>query len=387
MISLGMIKSITIHNFKSVANSTAKLPKFGAIVGSNAAGKTNLIQAIRFVRDIVLGETTLEAQKKISLIPNELFNYLVKANEFKLQTKILIGDTDEYGLDVKAVLVNGTVKPPTLEIAQESLYKIGETESLVYRREGDVLSDSSGNNIPISVDKNKLAISVYKQGSTDLVKNSFLNVHVVDAEIMNNPSSTAIRDSDIEKSNLAGIIVNLSHNKPEAFDQFQKIIRKLLPQFSSLIEIKADNSATPEKEGYLIVLEELNLKEKLSMQSVSAGDLRTLFFVASCLNMDDSSTLIIEEIENGMHPNRITNLIEHLKTIAAKKDMQIIFTTHSPLVINNLSPKDILFVQKSEEGTSFMLLEESSQVSNISEFLKRGGKLTNFLFNNDTHLD
>ena len=51
-----MIESIDIKNFKSIKKSRAKLPFFGAIVGNNAAGKTNLIQAIAFIKESVFGK-------------------------------------------------------------------------------------------------------------------------------------------------------------------------------------------------------------------------------------------------------------------------------------------------------------------------------------------
>ena len=60
------------------------------------------------------------------------------------------------------------------------------------------------------------------------------------------------------------------------------------------------------------------------MQSISAGDIRTLYLIASALNMPDHSTIIIEEIENGIH-QKINDLIDHLDTISNIKSMQIIF--------------------------------------------------------------
>jgi AAA15 family ATPase/GTPase len=47
-----MIKSISISNFKSFGDGTPlTLAPFSVFVGPNAAGKSNLVDAFRFVQD------------------------------------------------------------------------------------------------------------------------------------------------------------------------------------------------------------------------------------------------------------------------------------------------------------------------------------------------
>ncbi len=381
-----MYLAIDITNFKSIKRATAKLPQFGAVVGRNAAGKTNLIQSIQFIRDLAVGKTTTEAQKSISLIPNELFNFNQGDREFGVDMTIKLKDDNEYLFCVRARLINGSVRPAVLIINQETLYKLNEDgeKEVVYIRGEDNIKDKDNNIIPLAVDLNKLALAVYKNPSTELVKDAFVKTVIPNVEIVNNIESIATESVDSEYGNLASIIVNLHHNHPQTYDKFQIIIKKIMPHFSSLIEIPSKSnevSESPEKESYLIVLEEQNLNQKLSMQSVSSGDLKTLFLIATTLNMDDYSTLIIEEIENGMHPKRIIDLIEHLETISKIKNMQILFTTHSPIVINKISPSEVVLTGRGmDQGTQFTLLEESEQITKIKRYLQEGGHLTDYLY-------
>lgn len=383
-----MYCSIDITNFKSIKKATANLPTFGAIVGRNAAGKTNLIQSIRFIRDLANSETTSEAQRSISLIPNELFNLNDGNNEFGIDMTIKLKDENQYSFYVKIGLINGTVKPASLIVIQEKLYKYGEnnTKELVYIRDGNILKDKNSSTVPLAVDSNKLALAVYKNPDTpdtEQVREAFIKTVIPDVEAVNNLDSIAVGSTEPEYENLANIIISLRHNYPQAYDNFQVIIKKLLPHFSSLIEIPSISdgvSESSEKDSFLIVLEERNLKQRLSMQSVSSGDLKTLFLIATSLIMEDYSTLIVEEIENGMHPKRIVDLIEHLETISRIKKMQILFTTHSPIVINKVSPSEVVLTEReTDNGTQFTLLEESEQISKIKRYLQEGGNLMDYL--------
>ena len=75
-----------------------------------------------------------------------------------------------------------------------------------------------------------------------------------------------------------------------------------------------------------------------------------------------------------------SDVIEHLRVIAIRKDVQILFTTHSPRVINSLAVQDILYVEKtSPDGTKFTRLSETSQSASIQRLLESGGKISDYL--------
>ncbi len=379
-----MIYSISINNFKSIKKASIKLPTFGAIVGRNAAGKTNLIQAIKLIRDLSLGKNTAEAQKSISLIPNELFNFNEGNTEFTIDTTLQLKDESKYLLGVKIGLINGTIKPAILNVNEEKLYKINDdSKEEIYIRDTAGLRGRDNSVIPLNVDNNRLALAVYKTHETEIVKDSFNKTVIPDIDTIELESITTGNVED-EFENLASIIVNLHRSNPEKYDNFQTIIKKIMPHFSSVIEIPSksgDINQSPEKESYLIVLEEQNLKQKISMQSVSSGDLKTLYLIATTLSMEDHSVLLVEEIENGMHPKRIVDLIDHLETISKIKKMQIVFTTHSTVVINRLSAHEVVLTHKdAENGTEFTLLEDTEQIGKIKKYLQEGGNLTDYLY-------
>ena len=79
----------------------------------------------------------------------------------------------------------------------------------------------------------------------------------------------------------------------------------------------------------------------VSARSLSDGTLRFLGLIATLLTVGEetpgSPLLLIEEIENGLHPTRIHLLVELLEQVTKAGQVQVLATTHSPLVLQHLS--------------------------------------------------
>ncbi|MBA0959073.1 AAA family ATPase [Escherichia coli] len=55
----------------------------------------------------------------------------------------------------------------------------------------------------------------------------------------------------------------------------------------------------------------------------------------------DNSLVLIEEIENGLHPVAVRLFVNYLTNVAKRKKLQIIFTTHSQDAVNELEPEAV----------------------------------------------
>lgn len=77
---------------------------------------------------------------------------------------------------------------------------------------------------------------------------------------------------------------------------------------------------------------------KISARSLSDGTLRFLGELVAVLTAEPGSILLVEEIENGLHPQRLHLLVGLLEQVTAERGIQVIATTHSPLVLLALSP-------------------------------------------------
>jgi hypothetical protein len=81
--------------------------------------------------------------------------------------------------------------------------------------------------------------------------------------------------------------------------------------------------------------------QKTTAYSASDGTLRFLGLLAALLGNQRSRFYFFEEPENGIHPNRLSLLLQLMEQEVANGSMQIVITTHSPLLLNFLSPASL----------------------------------------------
>lgn len=72
-----------------------------------------------------------------------------------------------------------------------------------------------------------------------------------------------------------------------------------------------------------------------------AGEASVIEMIVKLERASENSLILIEEIENGLHPLATRKIVEYLFDIAKRKKAQVIFTTHSEYALEVLPPKAI----------------------------------------------
>lgn len=67
-----------------------------------------------------------------------------------------------------------------------------------------------------------------------------------------------------------------------------------------------------------------------------AGESSIIRMVTEIENASDNSLILVEEIENGLHPVATRRMVEYLVDAASRKSIQTIFTTHSDFALDPL---------------------------------------------------
>ena len=95
------------------------------------------------------------------------------------------------------------------------------------------------------------------------------------------------------------------------------------------------------------VLELLESKGITSVEDISDGTIQTLAMLVAYVD-PRNTLLLIEEVENSVHPWIIKILIKKFRKISVSKP--VIITTHSPVLIDLIYPNEIwlVFKQKGE---------------------------------------
>ena len=81
------------------------------------------------------------------------------------------------------------------------------------------------------------------------------------------------------------------------------------------------------------------------------------------------SLLLIEEVDNGLHPSRAKELVDMLKDLSRQRQVDVLCTTHNPVLLDELGNKMIPFISyvtRDENGDSHVnLLEEKENLAKL----------------------
>ncbi|WP_337264539.1 MULTISPECIES: ATP-dependent nuclease [unclassified Serratia (in: enterobacteria)] len=72
-----------------------------------------------------------------------------------------------------------------------------------------------------------------------------------------------------------------------------------------------------------------------------AGEASIIETIDRIENSADNSLILIEELENGLHPVAVRLFVQYLQNVSKRKKLQIVFTTHSQDAINELPPEAV----------------------------------------------
>lgn len=112
---------------------------------------------------------------------------------------------------------------------------------------------------------------------------------------------------------------------------------------------------------------ETNLGRPVESWSSSDGTLRSLAILLALETHCANQTLIIEEPELCLHPWSIRSLLNHAQDLVKKESFQVIFTSHSQQVLENVSPDQVILVSRTlAEGTKYGRISDFVSTENVS---------------------
>lgn len=105
-------------------------------------------------------------------------------------------------------------------------------------------------------------------------------------------------------------------------------------------------------ENYRIVRKRDNPTVKMYVGSTSneigysqfhfgAGEASIIETIDRIESSPNNALILVEEVENGLHPVAVRLLVQYLQNAARRKRLQIIFTTHSQEAVNELPPEAV----------------------------------------------
>jgi len=155
------------------------------------------------------------------------------------------------------------------------------------------------------------------------------------------------------------------------FEEFVELGRRIeLFRKVELVQFRSKKRATSEELATLEV-------DGINVGLLSDGTLRVMETLLSLLFTRPGALLLIEEPETGIHPGLLSSLLNVIESYSA--DKQVVFSTHSPLVVSRASPNELRLVERKNGKTSVRSLS-SKEAKLAARYLESEGTLGEFVY-------
>ncbi|MDQ4033973.1 MAG: ATP-binding protein [Actinomycetota bacterium] len=101
---------------------------------------------------------------------------------------------------------------------------------------------------------------------------------------------------------------------------------------------------------------------KTPITTASDGTVRFLATIAALMGPDRARFSFFEELENGIHPNRLHLLLELIDRSVANTGTQVVATTHSPYLLLQLSE-----AQRRHASLAYRTQEGGARIAGVTE--------------------
>lgn len=370
-------------------SDTISLLKSTVIYGSNASGKSNFVEVLRFMKECVINQE----------IPIESYNWYCRNHEdnrdkissFSVQL-LLDEDCYEYGFD--AILNTQTIKDEWivnlnkkkilyqrnndgkplngLNLKKDDKMRMGiYLDDFLHNDKSLFLTEMNRNK---SFDKDS-ELSVYHRIYNWFVKD--LNVvlpdmpltnfaYYYDESTLNNIKKIVCSfDTGIEDIEIKDMSEEQLQNKigislyKDVISELKKKVQKQRQEINLSMRSKKEFFNITMNDNYDLEIKTLCFKHGKSMLDFefceeSDGTRRIFDFLDILFNKNKNSVYVIDEMERSLHPNLFKHFIELLNQYQKKSNIQVIFTTHqSEIMSQDLFRRDqIWFIERDKNNDS-----------------------------------
>ncbi len=362
VITLGRVELV---RFKSYCQATLPIAPLTVLIGANASGKSNAIEALRFIREVGTGRYLDDAYKDLH-----------DAGVLRGQREELVWNHgDRFSLESWVAVGEAEMRWRMSVIVQPEL--VIHSEELAYQNESlrTFWSESKNSSYPhtIAIRYNNFARggkkphlwaddrqAIFTQMNTptafttrkaqriipkriEMLRYALNHIHFLEPRPSRMrgyaPIETDVRLST-DGRNLSAVLYDICRHQ----DKKERLLDFIhaLPEG----EITDVSFIETERNDVMVrVTEQFGTnKQTWDAAMLSDGTLRVLAIAAALLSVPEGSLVVIEEIDNGVHPARAKMLIQNMQRVIRERSLRTLLTTHNPALLDALPPDSYLDV-------------------------------------------
>jgi predicted ATPase len=375
------ISKLILINWKNFKRTEINLPYRVFIVGPNASGKSNLLDAIRFLRDIVkqgggLQEAVFSQRDGISKI---------RCVAARRNTDVSVGvivnnEVDQPQWEYKLTFnqIGGGIADLRVVVKQEFLKDIINNKICIDRKQGGKDSDY------------QLGFTYIEQAAKNEDFKSLIDfiddlsyLHLI-PQLVRDPKSflKTSGGEDYYGRDFLEKIQKMNRQTSKAYiNRIKRALISALPNLEDL-NFAQDDMGIPHFEATFKQWRGQGIK--FQERHFSDGTLRLIGLLWAL--QDGTKPILLEEPELSLHSSIIMQLPDIIFQLQKKKvgKRQVIVTTHSYEILNNkgISAEEILLISTDgEEGSKVM---DTSSLLEVKQYLQYGTPVGNLIVSRTT---
>jgi predicted ATPase len=330
------LQSLHIKNFKSIVNfKIDNIPNFSVFAGTNGSGKSNIFEALEFIRDIIRNGV-LDATKKHNGYEN-IHSHKLKGDNAKKFKALMVFKIDEntytYDLEVrdwhkKPFLLEKVLKND-IEIAKrtlQNLFIFGDTQET------------------INYSSNETILKLVSKEAEDLLEFiSSIERYQIDPNRAREADDYFENDTlNSYASNLTTVLSKIEKDKFIAED-ITELMQMIVPGLEKIsIEKERLNNKT------VVTFKEEGTRKKFPAGLISDGTIYALAMLVIVYS-NKNGIIMIEEPERGLNPKAISELVNIFRE--RSQTFNIFINTHSESIVRVTKPKELFIVDKHDGKT------------------------------------
>jgi len=399
-----VITSLQLENWKSFEQATLHIDTLTVLIGTNASGKSNALDALSFLNRIATGTmltATLQGDTGLSpLRGGSEWAARKPGSDFALTTIYKHDESTDYEYhiecrvsDIRCDLLNENLKRIKYRLAKDgSRRSVAGTINLIRTDACDndsptiitrLYNEKQGTRRQLSRTHAVLSQLVGQklrqeiQDGLTVVIAALRNIFILDPISSHMRGYSSLADKmEPDARNIAGVIAALPDAKQQEIEGVLTKYASQLPE-RDIRRVYAETVGKFKTDAMLYCEEDWNeasLPPTVDARGMSDGTLRFLAILTALLTRPTNSLLVVEEVDNGLHPSRAKLLLEVLREVGVERGVDVLITTHNPALLDAMGSSMLPFItvthRDPSSGASVLTLLED--VVQLPKLLARG---------------
>jgi len=386
-----MLTAFTLENFKSYRQARLPLAPLTVLIGANASGKSNALEGLRLLSWLAQGQKLSAIQYAVQS-GDRVVRGTVDHLAYERDTTFGLGaETSAQSWNQLSLTFHR--RPDGLHITGETLTHAGASVPLYAldqpskERNTDVgvayNNFSRGRNKPHVTCSDQTAIltqltspaafeASHSESRKQIPPVTKQLEQWLSAMLFLDPVPARMReyafpsDANLQGDgrNLSAVLFNLWGQDDQAdVDPYTAQRTAILSFIQSLPEqdIAHISFHMEPRGGVMVKLTETfgGHEREYDASLLSDGTLRVLSIAAAMLSAPENSLVVIEEIDNGVHPSRARHLLQNIRETAERRRLRVLLSTHNPALLDALPDSalpDVVFCYREPQDGSSRLL-------------------------------